>query len=460
MFLDVKGAKEPVPPCVARRAQMGQEMCMTSLNLRLLVATTSLLLWATSLGCADPYVGDDPPLDTPTFPTGLAVHPDGDFLAVVSSNFDGRYNRGALLLAPLDDVRIAAANATEMVRLDNTFKSAAFVPTFGHQPVFSPNGDRLVLATREANLLVEIGVDDDLTITCPVRDGEETPDCETTPFALSLPANDPYDLVVTSQSDTEVRGVVSFLEHHEVMPFIIRDDEDGDRRFRIDTARIVDLGEDVAGVQAMTLLPGTSFVVLAVERFLSDSSTLRGIELIAYDLNEGANAALHRLDVDIDTGVFGVRTLVASPDGGSLFMLTQLPDGLLRFDVDDGAIPTLTFSGQMETCSSPSRLLQHTLEAGNGDQVERLFLTCFDDDAVLLIEPHSLSVTDEVRFLGDGPFGMALDVSGDEPLLFVSYFLDHRVVAFDLIDDVGEVRLTPVVELSAPAVDPLLLPLP
>ncbi|MCP4501595.1 MAG: hypothetical protein GY822_16680 [Deltaproteobacteria bacterium] len=430
---------------------------------RFFIQVLSLVVMVASFGCAQSLIGENPPTDNPVFPTGVAVHPNGGYLAVVSSNFDGRFNRGALLLAPLEEIHNVLADVTDgqPIHIDNPFSAAAYIPTFGHFPVFTPNGERMILATRKENLLLDVGVEesgDNLLFDCPTKEGENVPDCESAPYALSLPGNDPYDLILTSQSESEIRGVVSFLAHHEVMPFTIALDRDGDDRFKIDSSNIVDLGEDVLGVQAMLKLPGTSFVVLAVERTLIENTTLRAIELVAFDLERGAQAPLAVTELDGLVGVQGIRSMAISPDSNSLLVLTRYPDGIVRFDIGDESTPQLTFSGQMETCSSPSRLLPSRLTRGNGSVVDRIFLTCFDDDAVVVIEPNALTVTDEVRFLGEGPFGLAIDQSGDIPLLFVSYFTNHRIGIFHLLDDEGEARLLPKGEIgTAESDDPFAL---
>src|SRR5262245_54863552 len=101
------------------------------------------------------------PLDSPRFPTGLAVTPDGETLLVVSSNFDLAFEQGALLAADLSRVRDAidgGDDAGDKI-IKDAYRSAAFVPSFGDRPALTSDGKRVLVPTRGSNLISSLDID-------------------------------------------------------------------------------------------------------------------------------------------------------------------------------------------------------------------------------------------------------------------------------------------------------------
>ena len=417
-----------------------------------LVAGAALL----AAGCTPPETGV--PLDRPVFPTGLAVHPRGDRLAVVSSAFDWAYDDGALLLADLELVRAElAANDAEDRRdaiVEGAYVKAARIPRLGDRPVFSSGGERLLLATRFSNLLTSIDVDPDAGFSCGATDDDGTPRCGNSPQALQVPENDPFDVRIVSETRddagtlTRVDGIVTLLSSSTV--YFFRDDRSRPGAAQMQITGNVDLGDLVRGVRAAALRSsgGVTWVVAAVETLATTGSA--GTRLVMF--RPSGDTLLSHYDVTAAVGSLSIHDVVVVPgaagESDAVLALAWAPDALLRFEIDEAPEgPLLRLAGVTESCAQPM-----SLALADKGGVQRALITCQGSGTVEAVDPRTLSVTGAVRFAGRAPYDVAVNPAFDEA--YVSFFLDDSVGVLSLVDGSGAPRLDFMGRIGTPTEKP------
>ncbi len=405
-------------------------------------------------GCEPPATGV--PLDHPVYPTGLAVHPRGDRLAVVSSSFDLAYDDGALLLADLDLVRDGLARSDAADRRDaiveGAYVKAALLPPFGDRPVFSSRGERLLVATRGNNLLSSVDVDPDTGFSCSaVEDG--TPRCGKSPQALQLPESDPFDVLVLSEERdaddvlTRVDGLVTLLSSSTV--YLFRDDRERAGAAQMQISGTVELGDAVIGVRATAVRTRNdqTHVLAAV-----DSSSTTGTAALLVMFLPSADATLSIFDVTSAMGALSLRDVLVVPGAAgapdTIIAVTRAPDAIVRLEVDDlPSGPALRLAGVAESCATPT-----SLALANLGSVTRVLVTCQASGTIEALDPATLDVTDAVRFVGRAPYDVA--VNPTLPEAYVSFFLDDSIGVLSLVDATGAPRFTFLGRIGTPTPKP------
>lgn len=428
---------------------------------RLLTAVAAALLLGSA--CAREIVGEPPPLDRPHFPRGLALHPERPLLAVVSSNFDLEFNRGAILLADLAQVDAAIAAAEgDVVRLQgetSPYTDVALIPSFGNEPVFVLDGSRMLLPSQEQNRVSEIPLsfeDDEVAFDCAVTEEAERPVplCGEPELSVQLPGNDPFEIAVVDESDTRARAIVTLLNSPDVFYVTLDVEESPTRRLNIArTAPSFTLegyaGDelDVLGVRGIALRPAQDGVpttaFLTVSR-TSRALTNRAVDLVWFDATQGAPSSLDVVRLTDEIGSIDARDVAVAPDGEALFVILRDPDAIARVDLfPSGGAVEARIGGVVSACYDPIEIEAITLPAPTGGEVTRVLVTCFDNDTVVAYHPLSLVETEVLRGFGDGPYGLVVDLEHAPPRAYVGFFNDDRVGVIDLVDDDGEVRMVP-----------------
>jgi hypothetical protein len=396
---------------------------------------TGLLI---TCGAACLPVEPELPLDGPRFPTGLAVTPDGAHLVVVSSNFDLAFDEGGLLIADLSTVRKATRDGDGDVVVEDAYMSGVLIPSFGDLPILSSDGRRVLVPSRGANLVSSVELSAEGRLSCGGKDKPQH--CGVAPRALQLPANDPLGAAVlteTLDSDGNVQRITALstlLSSPEV--FLFSDDPARSGSKRMEIQGSLNLGEAVAGVRSVVLRPalyGSPSVAIAATELNPNLSGAVGALLAVFEPINAADVSL--LDVSFDTGAIELRDLVLVPgvdgDDDALVAVLRQPDGLARFELDDGGrLPIPRLAGLAPTCRTPTSLALAEPVPG----VKRLLLTCQEGDVVQMIDPVTLAPTDVVRFAGRAPYEVVVNAQADPPEAYVSFFLDNSVGVFTLAD--------------------------
>lgn len=403
------------------------------------VAGCGLLAWVALavMSCVPPSSGV--PLDRPVYPTGLAVHPGGERLVVVSSAFDLAYDDGALLLADLAAVRAGLAATTAEDRRDavveGAYVKAARLPPFGDRPTLTSGGERLLVSTRGNNLVSSADLDADGGFSCSSTDDDGTPRCGTSPQALQVPESDPFDVLVLDEATedgvlTRVDGLVTLLSSPTV--YFFHDDRERSGASAMQQTGTLMLGEAVHGVRSAALRTrnGVTHVVAAVD---TASLVSAGALLVLFEPRVDAVPTAY--DVTTAMGAAALRDLLVVPGAGAepdaVIVATRAPDAVARFEIDDlPGGPALRLAGVAESCAMPTGL---ALSTHGG--VARVLLTCQLGGTIEALDPRTLAVTDVVRFAGRNPYDVA--VNPVQPEAFVSFFLDDTIGVLSLVDSDG-----------------------
>jgi hypothetical protein len=399
---------------------------------------------------ACPTKPDVVPLDGPVFPTGMALHPDGTRLVVVSSDYDLRFEEGALLVADLGVVRagLAADGAGAIVEDAYMPGAGVRVPAIADKPVFTADGSRLYVPSRRTNVVMSLDFNPDTGLSCgPSACGEP-------PRVLQLPANDPFTILLTAgpNRNGRVDGLVT-LESSQFV-FFFRDDPAREGAARMQITSTLDLGDAVGGVRSAVLRPprggSDAHVIAGIE--LSRARNFLGASIAAFV--PSADARLHPTDVTALTGSLALRDMLLVPgDDGpddALVVALRAPDALARFEIDDDAgFPRLRLSALSPTCRTPLALALATVGTPAGG-ASRVLVTCPAGNTVVSVDPVSLQTKDAVRFFGRTPYDVV--VNGEEA--FVTFFDDNSVGVFSLVDAEGFPALEVRGRIGTPAPRP------
>lgn len=433
------------------------------------LAVAQVVSLLVAAGCAREIVGSPPPLDRPHFPRGIAVHPERPVLAVVSSNFDLEFNRGAILLADLAAVDAAIADGEgrflQLAGSTSPYTSVALVPSFGNDPVFVQGGSRLLLPSQDQNRVSEIplALDDeavDFDCASVASDTERpVPVCGEATESLQLPGNDPFELAVIEDSDERVSAIVTLLNSPDLFYVRLNDDE-GAGRLTIDRGPSFTLEGysdrgDALGVRGIGLWPSRGGVrttaFLTVTRTSAFTFSAQAVDLVWFDAAQGRGAPLGVLRLTDEVGSLEARDVAVAPDGSAVFVILRDPDAIARVDVTPtGGALDVRLGGIATSCYDPIELEVVAIPTPAGGEVTRVLATCFDNDTIVAYDPFTLVETEVVRRLADGPYGLAVDVEHDPPRAYVSFFNDDRVAVIDLVDDDGNVALVPRALIGAP----------
>ena len=154
------------------------------------------------------------------------------------------------------------------------------------------------------------------------------------------------------------------------------------------------VGRPVDG-QSPFLLPGNDFFLDAVGGQAGDSEDTRGITF--------------------------------SPDGNRMYLINRDPPSLQIVDTSMQAtgIPANTTIGATDLCRE-ANLLQ-AIDAGDG---ERVYVTCFQDGVIDVLDPTGGgAVIDQIQ-VGSGPYAVAASLSRKK--LYVTNFLDDTLAVIDI----------------------------
>lgn len=377
------------------------------------------------------FAGNPPPSDRAIFPTGLALHPDGNHLVVVSSDFDLRFDSGAVSVVDLAAARPNLSGIDAVV--EDGFVSQVTVPPFGDRPVFDSAGEHLFLTTRGENQLNEIDFDvGSGTLSCGA------PECGVAPFVAQLVTNDPFDIALID--DLGTRGIVTHLSSNEAEVFNFSPQEPGAQRLRVEAQTIV-FSEGTSGVRGSAFRPASvandaAQVFVALEQRLD--TVLIGTQLGVFAVpavNRGSDVEVNAIDITAAMGSFSARSIALVPDilgpVGAVAVVVALrtPDALARFAYDD-ADGTFRLTAVSETCKEPTNFA--FVADGIGGVPARLLLTCQGSEVVQALDPLTLDVRDSVRFFGRSPYDIVIDEEHAEA--FVSFFLDNSIGVLSLLD--------------------------
>lgn len=439
------------------------------------VAALGLVAAGAVAGCTASAEQVRPPADQLSFPTGMAVSPDENFLFVANANSELRYDSGSIGVIDLAQVQglidgwVASGQApggcsqdldhSETLVCDEAqfFKKDAgvrvgnfatdlalqdfssggstrlrvFVPTRGDPSIAWADfdGDRLHCTTgSDTNALC----DDAHRLTSL----DNNPD-------LTVLASEPFSVFADAQHGF---AMVSHLSSGSVT--LIDAPADGE-------VKIVDM---LAGVFAPDLLSGLGLrgassitgrtmpadtpVVpgqpppVPGELVYVGSSTENRIQSFTVGMVDNQAAYLlpgpfFFLDA-VGNGAGNstdTRAVQFSDTGDRLYVVNRTPPTLQVYDtsLSTTGVPSNMLLGASDVCREASRLA--VLDAGAG---ERVYVTCFQDGEIYVVDPTGQSHIEDIISVGRGPFAAVSIGKGARKQLFVSNFLEDTIAVIDL----------------------------
>jgi DNA-binding beta-propeller fold protein YncE len=403
------------------------------------------------LACS-PFDGKLPPEDEFYFPTELKLHPGGDYLYVLSSNFDSEYR-----------VDLGGTVTVVDLRSQRILEDATIcVPSFGGNLLLSntawENGDPRYLfgATRGNDGVFSLKIDesDPTRLTCQartseisntcVRDIEDLPDVDGSqrelpcsvynivddPFALAMVPNDGERLetldpvAVAGLRDNNLR-VINFLNGE-----IRGESGEGrlDRQSHVTEDVGVTSGPSTFGFHPVThdMYTAPRFsTVFSLSRFLfrdepaeDDSDKLAGfvassaVTGVARITNSNSNAE--------------VRALAFNEEGTRLYASQQSPDAIIVMDIslDEEGEAINQVINRIPMPGNPSDIILHERGGRNF-----LYVSLFDEREIAIVDLEEESIVRRLK-VGESPYAIELDEERQQ--LYVALFTDNSVGVVDV----------------------------
>ncbi len=386
-----------------------------SCALVLLVGTLALLTSA----CGVDVIGDDPPLDRMFDPVGLALHPDGQRLYVVNSNFDLSYRAdrgGTVTVLDTEQMRVIPEGTVQ-------------IGSFGGEIVLTPDGERAYVAVRGNRSATALDIDDDGDkISC--RGSTQSTACQIVtsnddPFGLSLQTSQRGDLSIDIIAVTHlVGGNVTGLA----------------RRFNPDGGGSCSTGSIdacitrvsapiVAGANDVELSPRTG-QFYTTSRFTNSVVAFRPV----LDTNGELEGIFETGEVRVENanpvGGIDSRGIAFNREGTMAYIANRGPNALVFVDV--GPTDLLAGSGtrnrvvdQIIMPASPADVV-----TANIDGRELVYVAAFEQNEIWVVDPEIRAVIDTIE-ISASPYNMLVD-NVHKKRLYTTLFSQAAVAVIDL----------------------------
>jgi DNA-binding beta-propeller fold protein YncE len=121
------------------------------------------------------------------------------------------------------------------------------------------------------------------------------------------------------------------------------------------------------------------------------------------------------------------RGMTFSADGNRMYLLNREPPTLQVYDTSlkDTGYPADVGIGATDICRQASTLT--TLDAGDG---ERVYITCFSDGQLYVVDPRGQSSVEDIITVGRGPY--AVKASATRKKIYVTNFLENTIAVIDV----------------------------
>ena len=433
------------------------------------------MIWMTlgTVSCGETGGGESLPRQGFAFPVGVGAIPEG-FALVVSSNFDRRYQSGALSVIDLNQVE-ALGCMQEPGRCRGQELISPIVAggvSIGH---YASGVEMLVTAgrtlaavpIRDNNQVVFMDLDigtgslgePSLALTCSrtgaIEDLTRFPTCEDPAYRISFPQiNDPFDVqwlqLPTAGGETSLMALVSFLRSNriEAVRVPVRGSQD-----ILKSEYTYGLRTDGTGDLAYS--PGTDRVFASGRSresmftpvyYMEPSAMVEASSAGATEVLPGSALNLYPDFLGADT-----RSIDILGDGVTAAVLLRNPNLLAFLDMSadptrDGA-PSLTYRGHVVVGPYPSRVRVH------GDLV---FVTGAQEDTLHVVDAKArtlIKVLEGEEQLCRGPFDIGFyDRAAATPPIhwgLIACFEQDVVAVLDLNPD-NETFLQVIAEIGEP----------
>lgn len=414
------------------------------------------------LACASPVffaacgvenTGVAPTPETLNFPVAVEVTPETggrQFLLVASSNFDLRFNAGALHSLDLVAMRQAAAECADppcsFEDVGTFMVSEVLIGSYVSGLALSPRGNRVYLSVRSDVDLSWVDLDPSTGVLACEGSGQPqtcAPRRRTTREATEcgrdlVLSGDPVGLVAGRVDD--LTGGTSDLD------FVVMVHRNGRASLFVDRS--------IGGAPEPVLVHTTDGLPLDVVNVSYEPASrlvwthsasafpnrlTRDIGFVGVDYDEASPEcssvfSAGRLPVrGVDDGL-DTRDSTFSVDGSRAFVLARRPEAILTLDLDDA--PLFPGEAAIDRVShvgyAPSRIARVDVDGGR----TVLAATCFDDRKVWFVDADTGATRGVVPGFA-GPFELAVDTVAE--MVWVVDFRDSVIRAIDYSPlEVGE----------------------
>jgi YVTN family beta-propeller protein len=417
-----------------------------------------------------------PPADQMFFPTGLVTSPDQTVMFVANANSELRYDSGTIGVIDLEAVQgviekwtAAVPEATAGCKQDPDHRETLVCD---EAPLMRANA-----AARIGNFATDIALQDfsdgSLRVLVPTRGDPSIAWADYDGSRLICKSgSDSYQLCDDAHRLTAAHGDPNFpiptepfgvfadgrngfaIVTHLSLGAVTLIDSSAGRTAEITDIRLGLFGADpTTGIRAATgvagrLVPTTDADGKAIinDVVYVGSRTENRIQTFTVarlkDADDTARPAyllnssfffLNTVGTLGGGGSSDTRSLEFSETGEQLYVVNRDPPTLQIFDTSAGptGLPRNTAAGASDICRQASTVRS----VGVGDSA-RVYVTCFQDGQVYVIDPRGQSQIEDVITVGRGPYGIAA-AKGRDPLLmstflFVSNFLEDTVAVIDI----------------------------
>jgi YVTN family beta-propeller protein len=453
--------------------------------------TASIAVAVVFAGCTASAEDVRPPQDQLAFPTGMAISPDEKSLFVVNANSELRYDSGSIGVIDMAQVQSVIAGwitsqtvpsncdpdtdhietltcdeaqffrpsagvrvgnfATDLAVQDftvnGTGNARVFVPTRGDPSIAWADfdGERLHCNSGSDNYPL---CDDAHRLTSLDNDPDLLP-LPNEPFAVfahAIPAFDNNGMPAAPQ-----RGFAMVTHLATGSITLINSPADPDQVAITDLINnvfapdlVLGTGRGASSIAGLPLSPGAMLPgdpTVADEQIYVASSTEDRVQTFTvaqrdnaaaymvpgnyFFLNSVGNAAGNSVDT---------RGLTFSPDHTRLYLVNRMPPSVQVYDTSIGptGVPANTPLGSSDVCREASTLAVADFGPLVGN---RVYVTCFQDGQVYVVDPTGQSQVEDIISVGRGPYAAVVVTGKNTPgkqFLLVSNFLEDTIAVIDL----------------------------
>ncbi|MGE5184526.1 MAG: YncE family protein [Acidobacteriota bacterium] len=422
-------------------------------------------------GCTASASEVEPPQDQLFFPTGMGISPDDSVLFVANGNSELRYDSGSIAVIDLASVdqTIAAWTASQTAadgctpatdhRETLVCDEAPYIVSGAGARIGNFASDIAIQTTNpgELRLIVPTRGDPSITwldwdgtrLSCDAK-GDSFPLCDD-PHRLSYvgdlssttqsgcdPSQNPYCTTLIADEPfnafADSTGQFAIVTHLTTGSVSLIDSPIGGDATISDVATGLFAPDPLTGLRGATGVagrtPGSAGDIVYVgsrsENRVQQLTVGRPENGAAPYLIPGNFFFLDKVGNDAG-GSTDTRGMAFSPSGDRLYLINRNPASLQIYDTSLGptGFPQDLGVGGTSICRDASTLA--VMDAGDG---ERVFVTCFDDGQVWVIDPRGLSSVEDIIDVGRGPY--AIVASPTRKKVYVTNFLEDTVAVIDV----------------------------
>ncbi len=402
-------------------------------------------------GCTASAEEVRPPERELFFPTGAALSPDQRFLYVANANSELRYDSGSLSVIDLDYVD-SIANAW----IDTGETSGC--DTISHSETLGCNEENFIVAganVRIGNFATDIAVQDTgngtARLIVPTRgdpsiawvdwDGSKLVCSTGQGFALcdeqhrlqyvhndpdlaSIP-DEPFDAYADSS------GQFAVVTHLTTGAVTLIDSPIGG------TATVGDVAQGLFAADPLTGLRGATGIAARPNSGIIYAASRGEDRIQTLTVGRPPNAAppylvpgnyffLNTIGNNAGSSVDS-RGVAFSTTGDRMYLINRRPPSLQIYDtsMSSTGYPRNMGIGGTDICRQASQLA--VMDPGDG---ERVYVTCFQDGQIYIIDPRGLSMVEDIVLVGRGPYSVV--ASPTHKKVYVTNFLEDTIAVIDV----------------------------